>query len=159
MARLPDRFDLWVRKAREYNDPARQLDYVLGAMSALPDWYFINIGSNENPRPAVTEIENERQLVVFSDAERIREIVGDKVPASYPLPLITIPSAKAMAWCLEQNCTELLVNPGDEAVVVPLTELKKFLEEWTQRGGREASGYWIPNLTSEEEDFWQKHGL
>ena len=78
MTRLPDRFDLWVRKARECPDPARQADYVLGALSALKEWYFLNIGTKENPQPAEAEVEGGRHLLVFSDRDRIEAIVGGK---------------------------------------------------------------------------------
>jgi hypothetical protein len=162
MSRLPDRFDLWVRKARECPDPARQTDYVLGALAALNEWFFFNIGTTENPRISEAEIENHRYKLVFSDHGRIEELVEGNLPQGAPLPVISMPTAVAMTWCIErkaEGCAGLLVNPGDFAAVVPLSQLEAFYAEWTQRGGRQASGFWIPNLTTEEEDFWQEHGL
>jgi hypothetical protein len=43
--------------------------------------------------------------------------------------------------------------------MIPFAQLESYHAEWSQRGGRQASGFWIPNMTSEEEDFWQEHGL
>jgi len=162
MPRLPDRFDLWVRKARESADPARQVDYVLGALAALKGWHFLNSGTRKNPQPAEAEIEGGRHLLVFTDVARIEEILGDRASKDDPLPVISMSAAVAMAWCMEQKtrgCIGLLVNPGDDAVLIPLSQVEAFHAEWTQRGGRQASGFWIPNLTTEEEDFWLENGL
>jgi hypothetical protein len=164
MARLPDRFDLWVRKAQKCSDAARQADYVLGALAGLKEWCFFNIGTKESPQPAETEIEGARYLLLFSDAGRIEELVGEGglVSSGEPLPVIAIPTGQAMPWCLERRatgCAGLLVNPGDDAFALPMEQLALFHEEWSKRGGRQASGYWIPNMTSEEEDFWQEHGI
>src|SRR5471030_1371529 len=102
MARLPDRFDLWVRKARECRDPARQVDYVLGALAGLKEWHFLNIGPKEAPQVAKTQIGADPCVLVYSDVGRIEELVrkGDGLlPKNNPLPVITIPTAAAMAWC------------------------------------------------------------
>jgi len=164
MARLPDRFDLWVRKARECQDPARQVDYVLGALAGLTEWYFLNLGTKESPQPAETEMENAPYLLLFSDVERIDELVGEsgRWQRGDPLSVIAMPTATAMSWCLERRsagCAGVLVNPGEDAFAFPMEQLARFHEEWSQRGGRQASGFWIPSMTSEEEDFWQEHGL
>jgi hypothetical protein len=71
--------------------------------------------------------------------------------------VITIPTAAAMKWCVEGR-TGLLVNPGEDAVMIPFEHVEGFHAEWIARGGREASGFWIPNMTTEEEDFWQENG-
>lgn len=164
MARLPDRFDLWVRKARKCSDPSRQADCLLGALAGLREWHFLNVGTKENPQPAETEIESIRHLLVFSNPDRIEELVrdGEQFHASVPLPIIAIPTAEAMAWCLKQRITGsggLLVNPGEDAFLLPMDHLEVFHAEWETRGGRQAAGFWIPNMTTEEEDFWQEHGL
>src|SRR5476649_1295941 len=99
MARLPDRFDLWVRKARECRDPARQVDYVLGALAGLTEWHFLNVGTKENPLPAEAEIEGTRYLLVFSDPGRIEDIREDATQKDDPLSTIAMPMAAAMAWC------------------------------------------------------------
>jgi hypothetical protein len=164
MARLPDRFDLWVRQARACADPARQADYVLGALAGLGDWYFFNIGTRDQPQPAEIELEGARLLLLFSDHGRIEELLRDagSFDPRQPLPIISISTAEAMIWCLDRQAegyTGLLVNPGEDAVMIPLDQLAAFHAEWIQRGARQASGFWIPNLTDEEEDFWQEHGL
>jgi hypothetical protein len=161
MARLPDRFDLWIRKARECADPGRQVDYVLGALMALSEWHFLNIGTKEKPEPAMAEIEGGQYLLVFSNGERIAEIVGEGREKGDPLPIISMSTTAAMAWCLErraEDCGGLLVNPGDYAALIPVAQLEGFAAEWKHRGGRLASGFWIPSMTTEEEDFWQEHG-
>jgi hypothetical protein len=158
MSRLPDRFDLWVRKARECPDPARQVDYVLGALAALPEWCFLNTGTPEKPRAARTKMGEDPCVLVFSDAGRVTELIEDAGKASASFSHLVIPTAEAMAWCVEGR-TGLLINPGEEAVLVPLAELEPFYVEWKTRAAHQPSGFWIPNLTSAEEDFWQEHGL
>ncbi len=164
MARLPDRFDLWVRKARECRDPSRQADYLLGTLTGLREWHFLNVGMKEKPQPAETKIENGRYLLVFSDPDRIEELLhkDESHPASDPLPVITMATTHAMPWALEQGKTGsagLLVNPGEEAFLLPMDQLEAFHSEWKNRGGTQAAGFWIPHMTTEEEDFWQEHGL
>jgi hypothetical protein len=162
MPRLPDRFDLWVRKARKCPDPERTADYVLGALTSLGHWYFLNLGTAENPRPAEVDLDGTRHLLVCSDPSRIEELLPQGCDSAEPPPVITIPVDAAMTWCLERRAdgvTGLLVNPGGDAFAVSLDHLAAFHREWTQRGARHASGYWIPSLTTEEEDFWQEHGL
>jgi len=162
MARLPDQFDLWIRKARECDDPIRQVDYVIGSLMALNEWHFLNVGTKENPEPAMVEIDDGRYLLVFSDVARIEEVVGEGKGEGDALPVINIPSAAAMTWCLEQKetgCSGLLVNPGDYAALIPMPQLEYFQAEWKQHKARQPTGFWIPNLTTEEEDFWQQHGL
>jgi hypothetical protein len=160
MARLPDRFDLWVRKARECQDVARQADYVLGALAGLKEWYFLNLGTEAAAQAAETEIEGARCLLVFSDATRIEELLQERegLRPGDAMPVMTIPTAAAMVWCLERPAG-LLVNPGEDAVMIPFRQLEHFHTEWSGRGGPQAVGFWIPNLTTAEEDFWQEHGL
>lgn len=162
MAAVPDRFDLWVRKARECADPVRQIDYVLGSLAGLNDWHFLNLGSGQKPEAAEAEIEGGRHLLVFSDAGRIEAMLKDGGQSVRPLPVITIPTVAAMRWCLEreaEGCAGLLLNPGDYAAVIPMDQLRAFQAEWSRRGGRETIGFWIPSMTTEEEDFWQENGL
>ena len=163
MARLPDRFDLWVRKAREQSDPKRQTDYVLGALVAAKEWHFLNIGSKENPQAAKTEIEGDPCILVFSSLDRLQELIEvsgaiKHVQKGDPLPAISIPSEAALPWCAECHIG-LLINPSDDAVMIPYEQLKDFHDEWKDRGDWKGTGFWIPNMTSEEEDFWQEHGL
>jgi hypothetical protein len=161
MARLPDRFDLWVRKARECRDAARQADYVLGALAGLKEWHFLNAGTKEAPQASKTKIGDAPCLLVYSDLGRIEEVIherGGGLDKKEPLPVITIPTAAAMAWCVECRAG-LLVNPGEDAVLIPFAQVEAFHAEWRQRGGRQAAGFWIPNMSTEEEDFWREHGL
>jgi hypothetical protein len=162
MPRLPDRFDLWVRKARECPEPARAADYALGALAALGHWHFLNLGNAANPQPADADLDGARHLLVFSDPDRITDLVTPDRDSTAPPPVISIPTAAAMTWCLERaadGIAGLLVNPGEDAFAVPLEHLAGFHREWVRRVARHASGYWIPSMTSEEEDFWQEHGL
>ena len=164
MPPLPDRFDLWVRRARVCPDPERGLDYVLGALITLPDWYLLNLGAAENPQPATGKINDHPYLLVFSDSDRVLETARDMSIAcrdSAP-PIIAIPTAKALAWCIEKRPMEaegLLINPGKDNALIAFEHVAAFAEGWRRRGGVQAAGFWIPNLTSEEEDFWQEHGL
>jgi len=159
MARLPDRFDLWVRKAKECQDVTRQADYILGALAGLKEWHFLNLGTKEAPQAAKTEIESEKYLLVYSDVDRIEELIRERGAAHQndPLPVITVPAAVAMAWCVECG-VGLFVNPPEDAALIPFIQLETYHAEWSQRRGRKASGFWIPGMTSEEEDFWQEHG-
>jgi len=69
-----------------------------------------------------------------------------------------MPMAAAMTWCVEHRAG-VLVNPGEDSALIPVERLEIFQAEWRQRGGRQAAGFWIPNMTTEEEDFWQEQGL
>lgn len=163
MPRLPDRFDLFVRKAKECPDPARQVDYVLGAMMGLKEGYFLNVGTKESPEAARTQMETDPCFLVFSDPARIEEFIRQgwglgHLKATDPLPIIAIPAAAALAWCVQAKAG-LLINPGEEAALIPLEQIEIFHDEWTRRGGLATSGFWIPNMTTEEQDFWQEHGL
>lgn len=162
MSRLPDRFDLWVRRAKESPEPERQLDYVLGALVALPEWFFLNIGTPNDPHPAISEVEGVRYLLVFSDSQRVLEIAEQiHIDGNEP-PVITIPGSNALTWCVQERpmqCEGLLLNPGADAAAIPLEHVAAFAKAWQERGGAQGAGFWIPNLTTEEEDFWQEHGL
>jgi hypothetical protein len=163
MARLPDRFDLWVRKARQTADLSRQRDLILGALVALPELLFLNIGTQEKPLIAKMPIAPEECALVFTNGERLEEFI-----AEYPetlrdtaggLPVIASPTAAALKWCVESRAG-LVINPDAETTVMtPAGEVAVFVEEWLRRGGRRSSGFWIPNMTTEEEDFWQEHGM
>jgi hypothetical protein len=161
MPRLPDRFDLWIRRARDCPDPARQLDLILGGMVALPAWHFLNLGTREKPEPATGEVDGARLLLVFSDPDRVVEAAGDAQFPTTP-PVFSLPAATALAECLGDGplrCDALLVNPGEDAALIPREQVAAFEREWRARDAVSARGFWIPNLTSEEEDFWQEHGL
>jgi hypothetical protein len=159
VSRLPDRFDLWVRQARQSSDPARAADLVLGGLAALKEWHFLNIGATDAPHAAETEVEAIPCLLVFTTADRVEEIIHDEGnPGAQRASLLTIPTAEAMAWCVERKAG-LLVNPGDDSVLISADQLAVYHTEWQQRRGRQSTGFWIPNPTNEEEDFWREHGL
>jgi len=162
MPRVPDRFDLWIRQAKASTDPARQLDYVLGALVALPEWFFLNIGTPNDPHPAVSEVEGTRYLLVFSDPHRVVEIAEQiRIESSEP-PVITVPSATALRWVVDERPMQsagIIVNPGPDGVSIPLDNVAHFAAAWQNGGAGQGIGYWIPNATSEEEAFWQEHGL
>jgi len=160
MPRLPDRFDLQVRKARSCTDPVRQADYVLGALAGLREWHFVNLGTKENPQAARTEIDADPYLLVYSNADRIEDFVREQglVRETAALPVISVATEAAMKWCVECR-VGLFVNPPEDAVMIPFEQVQAFHAEWLKRGARQSSGFWIPNMTSEEEDFWQEHGL
>ncbi len=149
-----------VRKARTCTDPVRQADYVLGALAGLKEWHFLNLGTKEAPRAARTEIDTDPYLLVYSNPDRIEEFVQDQggALAQGPLPIITVATAAALKWCVECR-VGLFVNAPEDAVMIPLAQVANFYSEWVQAAGRPSSGFWIPNMTTEEEDFWQEHGL
>lgn len=162
MSSLPDQFDLTVRKAREMSSSQRQLDCMLGLLFALPEWNFVNHGTAEKPFPALVDIETIRALVIFSTLEKYRDFIeaSSGMPAT-ELPSITVPVQSATGYCLQfrpAGCEAILVNPGEFAFQVSLDSLSAFETEWRVRPATHR-GFWIPNMTSEEEDFWSEHGL
>ena len=160
MARLPDRFDLQVRKARSCTDPVRQADYVLGALAGLAEWHFFNLGTKETPQIAKTEIDTDPYLLVYSDIDRIEEMIIKQTGSlsEGPVPVISVATKAAMAWCVECGMG-LFVNAPEDAVMIPFEQVKVFHTEWIKRSARQSTGFWIPNMTTEEEDFWQEHDL
>jgi hypothetical protein len=162
MPRLPNRFDLWVRHARSSTDPARQIDWILGALVALKDVHFLNSGTKASPVIARATIGNDECALVFTDSDRVEEFIAghpalQRAPEEGP-PVIASPSGAALTWCVE-NRAGLVINPGDDdTALVPCSQIAPFVEEWQRRQDQPA-GFWIPNLTTEEEDFWREHGL
>jgi hypothetical protein len=106
----------------------------------------------------LAENEGGRCAVVFSDAQRLEEFCEARKKFGNPGAIVS-PTAAALDWCVERGLGLLINYWISETVVVPAAVLAAFVEEWKQRGGREAAGFWIPNMTSEEEDFWQENGL
>ncbi|MEI9999877.1 MAG: hypothetical protein WDO13_12325 [Verrucomicrobiota bacterium] len=131
MPRLPDRFDLWVRQARASRDPARQVDLILGGLLALRELHFLNIGTQATPLMAKAIIASEIYALACTDAPRMEELIAgrDGSPA-----VVTMPNPAALGWCVEGGLG-LLINPGEDAVLVPASALKAFHEQWQRRGG------------------------
>jgi hypothetical protein len=98
-----------------------------------------------------------RYLLVFSDAARVEDLLDGTGSTAPP---ISMPTIKAFSWSLDRPGTAgLLVNPGEDAALVPRDQLDFFHTEWRARQADLPAGFWIPNMTDEEEDFWQEHGL
>jgi hypothetical protein len=157
---ISDRFDLAIRKARTVPDPSRRLDCLLGLLFGLDNWVLWNTGSPEKPWPAITEDDDGRWLVVFANMGKAQEYLEDSGVVSPPL--MTVPLAQATEYCGRfriGGVTGLLVNPGADAFTVTLEAVEAFEADWKAAGAQQGRGFWIPNLTSEEEDFWQSQGL
>ena len=140
MSRLPDRFDLWIRKARECADENRQADYVLGALAGLKEWHFLNIGTAETPQAAKTELGADSCVLVFSDPGRIEDLIQESgadrhLPKGAPVPAISVATEAAIKWVVECK-VGLLINPSEDAVLIPFAMVKSFYEAWSERGGR-----------------------
>lgn len=164
MAAIPDSFDLQVRRAREAT-PERQLDFLLGTLLALPEWWLLNRGSESEPYPAMVELEKAKCVVVFSAPGKLQdfaeELNGGKRES---VPNVAIRVPEVVDYCLlfrAVGATAILVNPGDFAFTVEFDALESFTKAWRERRATvgDSRGFWIPNMTSEEEDFWQSHGL
>jgi hypothetical protein len=155
MPRLPDRFDLWVRQARRSSDPERQLDLILGGLMSLREVYFLQAGGAGAPAIAQTRLDDTPCAPLATTPDCFREAMADENAAAPPT--IAVAPEPALAWCVEQGLG-LLINPGSEgAALIPPTSVATFLAGWKLRPAQ--AGFWIPNLTSQEEDFWQEHGL
>jgi hypothetical protein len=103
-------------------------------------------------------------LLVFSHPEKADTFTEERGErgGTEPLGLISMRPRDAADYCgalQETACEAVLVNPGPFAYTVALGGILKYHEEWKRRGAQEASGFWIPNMTTEEEDFWQEHEL
>lgn len=162
MAAIPDHFDLGVRRARQVRDESRQVDALLGLLFAAEEWYFWNVGTPEKPFPAMSEIDGKPVLLLFSSLEKLVDVVETATKTSMEtLPHFAIPVNSGGAFCSQfraSSCETLLVNPGEYAFAVSLDALKAFDATW--RGRKATSrGFWIPNMTSEEEDFWRELGM
>jgi hypothetical protein len=130
---------------------------------ACEELFFLNGGTKEQPEISLANLPPEGAearpfAMVFSDAQRLEEFCEARRELGNPGAVIS-PTAAALDWCVGRQLG-LLINYGiSETVLVPAPALAGFVEEWKQRNERQAAGFWIPNMTSEEEDFWQEHGL
>lgn len=158
MSALPDQFDLWVKKARKAL-PERQLDYLLGILFASLEWEFINQGDGEKPAPAIGEVGGKLWILVFTSKSKAIDLLDLKNGDAMSFISIKPEQAVPYLWAFAQVAAGILVNPGEYGYSIEFPALDSFYEEWMSRGGREKQGFWIPNLTSEEENFWQEHGL
>ncbi|HSI84863.1 MAG TPA: hypothetical protein VK970_13815 [Candidatus Methylacidiphilales bacterium] len=181
MVNIPDQFDLDVRRAKRQSDPEQQMELLLGALLARKEWYFYNIGTQEKPEPARVEIEDRPYLLVFSSADKLHNLrdlqQGDRKDAepspvmSTELPNFSIPCMQAVDYCLaladaqlggDQSAALLegmLINPGDHAFAISMASFRHYMAAWKERGGHIGQGFLIPNISTEEDDFYQEHGL
>ncbi len=163
MAAIPDSFDLQVRRAKQAA-PERQLDFLLGSLLALSEWWLLNQGSETAPYPAIVELDAVKCVVVFSASGKLQDFVGECRGENERIAQIAIRVPEVVDYCLRfrsVGVTAILVNPGDFAFTVELEAVESFATAWRERRAAkgESRGFWIPNMTTEEEDFWQSHGL
>jgi hypothetical protein len=162
MADLPDSFDLWVRRARTAS-PTRQTEILLGTLLGQLRWYFIN-QNKEHPTPAAVTLDGQFLLLLFTSPDRAGNFIEASQHRNHhdPVSMIDLSPEQAVPWCLNfapQGVSGLLVNPGDYAFTIDFPGLNLFYQQWQNSGSRSGQGFWIPNMTSEEEDFWQEHGV
>jgi hypothetical protein len=124
------------------------------------------MGTRATPVPATGIINGKPHLFVFSAPGKIQDILEDVTKKNNPaIPYISVRTANAADFCLQYaqekngSCAGILVNPGDYAFSVDFAALRQFDTEWKAAGGAEKRGFWIPGMTTEEEDFWQEHGI
>lgn len=170
MSALPDWFDLWVRRARDLpvGDSQRQVDLLLGAVFVMPVVYFWNIGSEARPAPAIGEDEDGRQLaLLFTQAGKLEDVLEERhdgiIDGHEGLPVIGVPPVQVGGYLQDLNADgagigSILVNPGEYAFQIEVLAWEAFSVSFEQRDP-EARGFWIPHMTTEEEDFWEEHGL
>lgn len=163
MAAIPDSFDLQVRRAKSAA-PERQVDFLVGALFALSEWWLINQGSETEPYPVIVEMGAAKCVVVFSAPGKLQDFADGARGERVEVPNLAIRVPEVVEYCLrfrEVGATAILVNPGDFAFTVELDALESFAMAWRERRAAtgEPRGFWIPNMTTEEEDFWQSHGL
>jgi hypothetical protein len=162
MASIPDHFDLWVRKAQQMPEE-RQLDCLLGSLFAGKEWFFYNQGVCQTVDPAMVELDGVKCLMLFSSADKMFDFVQSASCRTVEqLPSIAIPAEKGAEFCLQfraAGAEAILVNPGDYAFRISFDALESFARDREAHRAEARRGFWIPNMTSEEEDFWQEHGL
>ncbi|NJK90660.1 MAG: hypothetical protein HC904_01790 [Blastochloris sp.] len=165
MSRLPDRFDLLVRKVRDTGmAPDRQLDLLLAALFTVKEAHLINAGTEAEPRPSFVELDGEILMPVFSSVDQAdtysseRGQRGDRDALgliSMPPPLLL----EVSRLFTDSGCHHWFVNPGPYGFILPLHEVESYESQRAQAQASAHTGFWIPNLTSEEEAFWEDHGL
>jgi len=174
MPALPDWFDVWVRRTRELPDAdgQRQLELLLGAVFTMPVVYFWNIGSESEPAPAIGEDEDGRHLaLLFTHAGKLQDLLDERedgvVELDGAVPVISMAPAQIGGYVQDLNTDgadigSLLVNAGEFAFQVDIRAWEAFALAWEERDPAErqaAQGFWIPKMSTEEEDFWEEHGL
>ena len=72
------------------------------AVAALEQWFFINRGTAESPRPYAIAAQAGQMLCIFSSAGRAQHTARSSglVSADDPVPLFSIPLPAAIDWAL-----------------------------------------------------------
>ncbi|PTY03974.1 hypothetical protein DB346_02615 [Verrucomicrobia bacterium LW23] len=181
MATIPDQFDLGVRRARLAADPDEQMEILMGALLARAEWYFLNIGTRHAPEAARVDMDDGPYLLLFTSPDKLHNLTDlrrgcrEDYESPAPMPNFSIPCLKAVDYCLGLGDAALaaapsapggaavvrglFINPGDYAFAVPMERFRQYITDWRERGGHLGQGFLIPNTSTEEDDFYQEHGL
>jgi hypothetical protein len=165
MSRLPDRFDLLVRKVREEPySPERQLDFLLAAFFTLKEAHLINTGMEASPMPSFVELDNLILMPVFSSTDQADTYTSERGQRGDrdPLGLISLQPLSLLEYSrafTEFGCSHWIINPGPYGFILGLDEAEAYQKAFRASVDQHSRGFWISNLTSEEEAFWEDHGL
>jgi hypothetical protein len=165
MSRLPDRFDLLVRKVRDESySPERQMDFLLAAFFALQEAHLINAGDATQPRPSFVELDQLILMPVFSSADQADTYTSERGQRQDhdPLGLLSMRPASLLEYAQafkDYGCQHWIINPGPYGFILSLEEVEAYQLERKKSASSPNVGFWIPNMTSEEEAFWEDHGL
>lgn len=165
MSRIPDRFDLIVRQVRETSfQPERQLDFLLAAFFTLKEAHLINAGDEDNPLPAFVELDQTVLMPVFTSADQADTYTSERGQRSdhEPLGLISMKPELALDYAQafkSYGCYHWIINPGPYGFMLSLAEIESYQQQRKESAQAPNYGFWIPNLTSQEEAFWEDHGL
>lgn len=167
MTRIPDRFDLLVRKVRDGEmTPERQFDFLMSAIFTLKEVHLINNGGEVTPIPAFVELDGQVLMPVFSSADQADtySIEREQRNDNDPLGLISMKPAYLLEYAKEfipYGCKDWIINPGPYGFILSLDSLQGYYEEFRKQAEEkpDGAGFWIPNMSTEEEDFWLENGL
>jgi len=165
MSRLPDRFDLLVRKVREGDfTPDRQIDFLLAAFFTLKEAHLINAADEVSPLPTFLELDEAVLMPVFTSADQADTYTSERGQRGDhdDLCLISMPPAIVLDYAesfTSYGCKDWFINPGPFGFIISLQEAQAYQQQKNKVGQRPDIGFWIPNLTSQEEAFWEDNGL
>ncbi|GEM_PF-984844 len=165
MSRLPDRFDLLVRQVRkEAGSPERQIDFLMAAFFALKEAHLLNTGNEATPMPSFVELDNLILMPVFSSADQADTYTSERGQRQDrdPLGLISLQPPALLEYTRafkDYGCHHWIINPGPYGFIVPVEDAETYQKQRLESGEKSHIGFWIPNMTTEEEAFWEDHGL